>query len=256
MYRAKEAGGGRLMLFDEVTRHRALTRLHTERAMRQAIEREEFRVFFQSEVSVDDGSIVGVEALLRWEHPERGLLAPEEFISLAEETGLILPIGAWVLRESCRRAQSWQAGREAETPLVLRVNVSARQIVHDDLPALVADVLEDTGLDPAHLCLEVTESILIEDPEASIKTLAALKRLGSSQDIAIVGAVIELGHALNLSVTAERVETAEQLANLGTAGCDTAQGFLFSRPEHPDIVERLLLKGAAGAAPSAQMTAS
>jgi diguanylate cyclase (GGDEF)-like protein len=280
MYRAKEAGGGRLMLFDEVTRQRALTRLHTERALRAAIEREEFRVFFQPEVSVESGAIVGLEALVRWEHPERGLLAPDEFISLAEETGLIVPIGTLVLREACRRTQHWQAERAADQPLIVRVNVSARQLAHDDLPAVVADALQDAAMEPSHLCLEVTESVLIEDPESSIKTLAALRRLGvkiavddfgtgyssleylrrfpvdcvkidrsfvrglphSSEDVAIVNAVIELGHALSLSVTAEGVETSEQLGNLQNAGCDTAQGFLFSRPEHPDVVERLLLE--------------
>jgi diguanylate cyclase (GGDEF)-like protein len=278
MYRAKEAGGGRLMLFDEVTRQRALTRLHTETALRRAIEREEFRVYFQPEVSIETGAIVGLEALVRWEHPERGLLAPDEFISLAEETGLIVPIGTWVLRESCRRAQAWQAERVGDEPLVVRVNVSARQLSQDGVVAVVQDALEETRLDPAQLCLEVTESVLVEDPESSTGTLAALKRLGvkiavddfgtgyssleylrrfpvdcvkidrsfvrgiphSSDDVAIVNAVIDLGHALGLSVTAEGVETAEQLGRLQLNGCDTAQGFLFSRPEHPDVIARML----------------
>jgi diguanylate cyclase (GGDEF)-like protein len=279
MYRAKEAGGGRLMLFDEVTRQRALTRLHTEAALRVAIERDEFRVYFQPEVSVETGAIVGLEALVRWEHPDDGLVGPDRFIALAEETGLIVPIGTWVLNESCRLAQKWQAERAEDEPLVVRVNVSARQLAHDDLIDLVAAALERTGMDPAHLCLEVTESVLVEDPESSVKTLSALKELGvkiavddfgtgyssleylrtfpvdcvkidrsfvrgiphSSEDVAIVNAVIELGHALGLSVTAEGVETDEQLGNLQTTGCDTAQGFLFSRPEHPDVVEKLLL---------------
>jgi diguanylate cyclase len=280
MYRAKEAGGGRLMLFDEVTRQRALTRLHTERAMRVALERDEFRVYFQPEVSVETGAIVGLEALVRWEHPEDGLVGPDSFIALAEETGLIVPIGTWVLNESCRLAQRWQAERGVDAPLVVRVNVSARQLAQDDIVGIVAAALDRTGMDPSQLCLEVTESVLVEDPESSAKTLAALKRLGvkiavddfgtgyssleylrtfpvdcvkidrsfvrgiphSSEDVAIVNAVIELGHALGLSVTAEGVETSEQLGNLQTTGCDTAQGFLFSRPEHPDVVERLLLE--------------
>jgi diguanylate cyclase (GGDEF)-like protein len=278
MYRAKQAGGGRLMLFDEVTRQRALDRLHTENALRQAIEREEFRVFFQPEVSIDTGEIVGLEALLRWEHPERGLIGPSEFIALAEETGLIVPIGTWVLRESCRVAREWQRERLADRPLSVRINISARQLADEKLPAIIADVLEDTGMDPALLCLEVTESVLIEDPDASAETLAALKELGlqiavddfgtgysslehlrrfpidcvkidrsfvrglphSPDDVAIVNAVIELGHALSLSVTAEGVETADQLGRLQSAGCDTAQGFLFSHPERPDVVEGLL----------------
>jgi EAL domain-containing protein (putative c-di-GMP-specific phosphodiesterase class I) len=278
MYRAKEAGGGRLMLFDEVTRQRALTRLHTETALRRAIEREEFRVYFQPEVSVESGRIVGVEALVRWEHPERGLVGPDAFIALAEETGLIVPIGTWVLNEACTLARRWQVERLGGDPLVVRVNVSARQLAADDLVDVVAAALERSGVDPEHLCLEVTESVLVEDPDASARKLAALKAVGvkiavddfgtgyssleylrrfpvdcvkidrsfvrgiphSSEDVAIVNAVIDLGHALGLSVTAEGVETDEQLDRLQSNGCDTAQGFLFSRPEHPDVVERLL----------------
>jgi EAL domain-containing protein (putative c-di-GMP-specific phosphodiesterase class I) len=279
MYRAKQAGGGRLMLFDDVTRQRALDRLHTENALRQALEREEFRVYFQPEVSVETGTIVGVEALVRWEHPERGLVPPLDFIALAEETGLIVPIGTWVLHEACRHARRWQLARPADQPLTVRVNVSARQLAEDRLVHTVANALAETGFDAAHLCLEVTESVLIEDPEASTQTLAELKTLGvqiavddfgtgysslehlrrfpidsvkidrsfvrglpeSSEDVAIVGAVIELGHALNLSVVAEGVETTDQLGNLQNAGCDTAQGFLFSRPEHPDVIDALVL---------------
>ncbi len=294
MYRAKEAGGGRLMLFDEVTRQRALTRLHTERALRVAIEREEFRVFFQPEVSVETGSIVGLEALVRWEHPEQGLVAPDGFIALAEETGLIVPIGTWVLNEACRLAQGWQAERGIDEPLVVRVNVSARQLAQDDLVDIVAAALEATGMEPAHLCLEVTESVLVEDPEASTRKLAALKALGvklaiddfgtgyssleylrtfpvdcvkidrsfvrgiphSSEDVAIVNAVIELGHALGLSVTAEGVETTDQLGNLQTTGCDTFQGFLFSRPQHPDDVGRILLDDATASAAKAAAAAA
>jgi diguanylate cyclase len=279
MYRAKQAGGGRLMLFDDVTRQRALDRLHTEHALRQAIEREEFRVYFQPEVSVETGAIVGVEALVRWQHPDRGLLPPADFIALAEETGLIVPIGKWVLHEACGHARRWQLARADAPPLTVRVNVSARQLAGDKLVGTVAAALAETGLDAANLCLEVTESVLIEDPESSTETLVALKALGvqiavddfgtgysslehlrrfpidsvkidrsfvrglpeSSEDVAIVGAVIELGHALNLSVVAEGVETSDQLGNLQNAGCDTAQGFLFSRPEHPDVIDALVL---------------
>jgi diguanylate cyclase (GGDEF)-like protein len=278
MYRAKEAGGGRLMLFDEVTRQRALTRLHTEAALRRAIEHEEFRVYFQPEVSVDTGAIVGLEALVRWEHPERGIIGPDAFIALAEETGLIVPIGTWVLREACRLASGWQAARGAGAPLVVRVNVSARQLAQDGLIDIVADTVRRFDMEPAHLCLEVTESVLVEDPDASARKLGELKALGvkiavddfgtgyssleylrrfpvdcvkidrsfvrgiahSSEDMAIVNAVIELGHALGLSVTAEGVETDEQLSKLRRNGCDTAQGFLFSRPERPDVVDQLL----------------
>jgi EAL domain-containing protein (putative c-di-GMP-specific phosphodiesterase class I) len=286
MYRAKGAGGARVVLFDEVTRERALARLHNENAIRKAIEREEFRVFFQPEVSIDGEHIMGMEALVRWQHPERGLLGPGEFISLAEETGLIVPLGTWVLRDACRRAVVWQRSRPADQPLTLRVNVSARQLAQDSLRATVAEIIAETGIEPALLCLEVTESVLIEDPEESIRTLTELKQLGvkiaiddfgtgyssleylrrlpvdcvkvdrsfvrgvpeNEEDVAIVNAVIELGHALKLSVTAEGVETTDQFDNLRAAGCDTAQGFLFFRPEPPEEVAKLFAGAQAAAA--------
>jgi diguanylate cyclase (GGDEF)-like protein len=298
MYRAKAAGGARVVLFDEVTRERALARLHNETAIRKAIEREEFRVFFQPEVSIDGEHIAGLEALVRWEHPERGLLGPGEFISLCEETGLIIPLGTWVLRDACQRAVVWQRSRPSDQPLILRVNVSARQLAQDSLSDTVAEVIAETGIEPSELCLEVTESVLIEDPESSIKTLTRLKELGvkiaiddfgtgyssleylrrlpvdcvkvdrsfvrgvpdNEEDVAIVNAVIELGHALKLSVTAEGVETAEQLDRLQNAGCGTAQGFLFYRPEPPEVVERLFagasVSASASASPSASISAS
>jgi diguanylate cyclase len=277
MYRAKGAGGARVVLFDEVTRERALARLHNENAIRKALEREEFRVFFQPEVSIDGEQITGLEALVRWQHPERGLLGPGEFISLAEETGLIVPLGTWVLRDACRRAVVWQRSRPSEEPLLLRVNVSARQLAHESLCDTVSEIIQETGIEPATLCLEVTESVLIEDPESSIRMLTELKQLGvdiaiddfgtgyssleylrrlpvdcvkvdrsfvrglpeNEEDVAIVKTVIELGHALKLKVTAEGVETADQLGNLQSAGCDTAQGFLFFRPEPPEVVAEL-----------------
>ena len=285
MYRAKGAGGARVVLFDEVTRERALARLHNENAIRKAIERDEFRVFFQPEVSIDGEHIIGLEALVRWQHPERGLLGPGEFISLAEETGLIVPLGTWVLRDACRRAVAWQRTRPADQPLTLRVNVSARQLAQESLRETVATIIKETAIEPALLCLEVTESVLIEDPEESIRTLTELKQLGvgiaiddfgtgyssleylrrlpvdcvkvdrsfvrglpdNEEDVAIVNAVIELGHALKLKVTAEGVETTDQMDNLRSAGCDTAQGFLFFRPEPPEVVEKLFAGAQAAA---------
>ena len=161
-----------------VTRERALARLHNENAIRKAIEREEFRVFFQPEIAIDNEHIIGMEALVRWQHAERGPLGPGEFISLAEETGLIVPLGAWILRDACQRAIVWQRSRPADQPLTLRVNVSARQLAHDSLRPTVAEIIQETGIEPATLCLEVTESVLIEDPEESIRTLTELKKLG------------------------------------------------------------------------------
>ncbi len=285
MYRAKGAGGARVVLFDEVTRERALARMHNENAIRKAIEREEFRVFFQPEVSFDGEHIIGMEALVRWQHPERGLLGPGEFIALAEETGLIVPLGTWVLRDACRRVIPWQRSRPADQPLTVRVNVSARQLAQPSLRDTVAEIIGETGIEPSLLCLEVTESVLIEDPEESIRTLSELKQLGvkiaiddfgtgyssleylrrmpvdcvkvdrsfvrgvpdNEEDVAIVNAVIELGHALKLSVTAEGVETREQFGNLQAAGCDTAQGFLFFRPEPPEEIAKLFAGARAAA---------
>ncbi len=143
MYRAKESGGGRLELFDELTRQRAVARLQTENALRLAIEREELRVYFQPEVSIETAEIVGVEALVRWEHPERGLLGPGEFISLAEETGLIVPLGTWVMRESCRRARAWHDAGIVADDFSMRVNVSARQLASERLPGTVRQILAD-----------------------------------------------------------------------------------------------------------------
>ena len=148
MYRAKGAGGARVVLFDEVTRERALARLHNENAIRKAIDREEFRVFFQPEVSIDGDRITGLEALVRWQHPDRGLLGPGEFISLAEETGLIVPLGTWVLRDACKRAVVWQRSRSSEQPLMLRVNVSARQLVQESFRQIVSRIIKETGIDP------------------------------------------------------------------------------------------------------------
>jgi diguanylate cyclase (GGDEF)-like protein len=275
MYRAKAQGGARYAIFDELTHELALRRLEDEQALRRAIERDELRVFFQPEVSLSTTEVVGMEALVRWEHPDRGLLGPGEFVALAEETGLIVPIGAWVLREACRHMQRWQAVRAPDERLTLSVNVSARQLADPALPATVAEILAETGLEACRLCLEVTETVLIEDLESSRATLCALKRLSvqiaiddfgtgysslehlrrfpvdsvkidrsfvagvthSSEDDAIVSAVIGLAHALGLSVTAEGVETVEQLAALRARDCDTAQGFLFGRPGPPELVE-------------------
>ena len=281
MYSAKSSGKGTSAVFQPSLHEAVVQRLRLEADLRRAIERREFVVEYQPIMRLRTREIVGVEALVRWEHPERGLVGPADFIALAEETGLIVPIGAWVLREACRHGRRWQLEREGEGEerLTVAVNVSARQLAEPAFVDAVASALSETGMDPAGLCLEVTESVLIEDPDSSTDTLAALKALGvrvavddfgtgysslehlrrfpidsvkidrsfvrglphSSEDVAIVGAVIELGHALNLSVVAEGVETADQLGNLQSAGCDTAQGFLFSRPEHPDVVDALVL---------------
>jgi EAL domain-containing protein (putative c-di-GMP-specific phosphodiesterase class I) len=242
-------------------RTQALRRLELENALRRAVERDELRLHLQPEIAVESGAIVGFEALVRWEHPERGLLGPGDFVSLAEETGLIGAIGAWVLRQACVLAASW-----ATPGLLISVNVSARQLAGGDFTDLVATVLADTGLAPDMLCLELTESAVIES--GAMATLEGLKRLGvrlaiddfgtgwsslghlrrfpidivkldrsfvsglghEPQDASIAAAIISLAHALGLSTVAEGIETGEQLAVLAALGCDLGQGYLFARP--------------------------
>ena len=271
MYRAKERGKGRYEIFDEAMRADAMARLETESALRRALERAELRLHYQPEIDLGTGEISGFEALLRWEHPVRGLLGPSAFMPLAEETGLIVGIGEWVLREACAEARRWPE------PLTLSVNLSARQLAQQDLVAMVRRALAETGMDPARLCLEITESAVMESGTATTAQLRALKSLGvclaiddfgtgfsslahlrrfpvdvlkidgtfvaglgrEPQDASIVAAVISLAHALDLETVAEGVETDEQLEILKELGCDLAQGYLFARPAPPEEARRL-----------------
>jgi diguanylate cyclase (GGDEF)-like protein/PAS domain S-box-containing protein len=268
MYRAKAHGGNRRELFDQAMRARARRRLALHSSMYRAIERDEFRVFYQPNVALESGEVEGVEALVRWQHPTRGLLEPKEFIALAEETGLIVPIGTYVLREACRQAQRWRCAGPGGAPLTMNINLSARQFARPSLPGLVAEVLADTGVDPASIWFEITESVLMEDAESTTAALAQLKALGVSlaiddfgtgysslaylkrfpvdkvkvdrafvdgllgdpEDAAIVAAVVNLAHNLDLRAVAEGVETAEQAARLRDLGCDVGQGFYFGAP--------------------------
>ena len=261
MYRAKELGKARYELFDTAMRAQAMHRLELENALRRAVERDELRLHLQPEICVDSGVTIGFEALVRWQHPERGLLGPGEFVPLAEETGLIGPLGEWVLRHACAIAASWDA-----PDLGISVNVSARQLATGDFVALVADVLAETGLAPSLLCLELTESAVIES--GAMTTLEGLKGLGvqlaiddfgtgwsslghlrrfpidvvkldrsfvsglgrEPQDASIAAAIISLAHALGLSTVAEGIETGEQLSVLAALGCDVGQGYLFAAP--------------------------
>jgi diguanylate cyclase (GGDEF)-like protein/PAS domain S-box-containing protein len=262
MYRAKERGKGRYEIFDEAMRADAVARLETESALRRALERGELRLHYQPEVDLASGAIAGFEALIRWEHPTRGLLAPSQFIPLAEETGLIVGIGEWVLHEACRTAVAWPQ------PLTLSVNLSARQLAQPDLVASVRRALSETGIDPANLCLEITESAVMAAGAATTAQLRALKSLGvrlaiddfgtgfsslvhlrrfpvdmlkidgtfvaglgdEPQDASIAAAVISLAHALGLTTVAEGVETEQQAGILRQLGCDLGQGHLFARP--------------------------
>ncbi len=281
MYQGKKTGKARYELFEPPMAARALELLELEADLRRALERDELRLHYQPKVELGTGRIVGVEALLRWEHPERGLVSPLEFIGLAEETGLILPIGRWVLREACRQAREWQEQHPLKPSLEMCVNVSARQFEHRELVGEVAQTLEETALDPGTLVLEITESAVMEDAESNIVRLHELKDLGvrlaiddfgtgysslsylhrfpvdtlkidrsfvdglgeESEDTAIVRAVIALAHSLRLDVIAEGVETAEQVKRLQALGCRMGQGYLFSRPLPSEKVAAALAGG-------------
>ena len=267
MYRVKHRGGRSYEIFDEAMRAHAESQLWMENALHRAIEGDELRLVYQPIVELATGEIVGAEALVRWEHPERGLLTPDTFIPIAEDTGLIVPIGEWVLMEACRQALHWQQRVTTGLPLRISVNLSARQFAHGDLARTVGETLQAVGIDPSVLILEVTESAVMEDTEMASRVLRQLKTLGVSLAIddfgtgysslaylqrfpvdilkidrsfvgalhtpegrAIVEASITLAHALGLSGVAEGVETMEQAACLRTLRCETAQGYLFARP--------------------------
>ena len=272
LYRAKTLGRSRYEVFDATMRARAVERMQIESGLRRAVERGELVLALQPIVALSDGGLRGFEALLRWRHPERGLLAPGEFIEVAEETNLIQPIGRWVLHEACRHAASWNAARPDGPPLRVAVNLSTRQLAQPEFPDVVQAVLEEYGLDRGQLVLEMTESILIDEAGPSSATLETLARRGVPLALddfgtgysslgylrrfplavlkldraflaglgtdpvaaAIVGAVAGMGQALDLDVVAEGVETAEQAATLASLGCPFAQGFHFARPLTPE----------------------
>jgi diguanylate cyclase (GGDEF)-like protein len=276
MYRAKAAGRDRYEIFDAEMRTRAQEHLETAGALRHAIGRREFVVFYQPEVNLTTGDVIGVEALVRWQHPQRGCVAPGEFIPLAEETGLIVPLGAFVLEEACRQVAGWRRRSPSPLMLSLAVNLSARQLLAPDLSNIVRDALATSGLTPSSLCLEITESVLLDDAQASAKVLEALKAIGvriavddfgtgyssliylkrfpvdvlkidksfidglvdDRQDRAIVSSVVDLARAFGLTTIGEGVETAEQLALLRALGCEAAQGHLWSPALPPDELER------------------
>ena len=267
MYRAKEQGRARCEFFDQTMRTEAAERLELQTALHWAVERDEMRVYYQPVVDVATEHPVGVEALVRWAHPEKGIVAPASFIPLAEEGGLIIPIGASVLRQSAQDYGRWQAAGAGER-FTLGINLSAHQLRHPGLVELVHATLQEHAIDPRSLVLELTESVLMEDIDRHTATLLRLRELGvrlaiddfgtgyssltylrqfpvdivkidrsfvaglgvDTRDTTIVRSVIELAHALGLQVVAEGIERPEQLHALRTLGCDLAQGFLFLPP--------------------------
>jgi len=267
MYRAKDAGRNNFQFYAHEMNSRALDRLKLESGLRRALDRNEFVVHYQPQMDIASGRIVGAEALLRWEPPGQAMVFPGDFISIAEEAGLIVPIGEWVLRTACTQKKAWHDAGIA-FPLKVSVNLSARQFKHQDIVKLVSCVLEQTGCQPEWLELEITESVVMENPESAAQTLHRLSDMGvhlsiddfgtgysslsylkrfpinslkidrsfvrdittDADDAAIAKAVIALAHSLKMRVIAEGVETAEQLAFLREQQCDEMQGYLLSRP--------------------------
>lgn len=267
--------GQRRGLTDGVAGRRA--QLEAERALRHALEHQELRLYYQPKLSFESNRMTGAEALVRWEAPGRGLVHPLEFIPLAEATGLIIPIGTWVIEQACRQAAEWDRRFRRQPALVMSVNLSAHQF-GPSLIDVVAAALAHAGTDPNQLCLEVTESVLIGDPDAAVATLSGLAKLGvklsiddfgtgysslshlkrfpfhelkidkcfvdglgeGTKDTAIVAATVAMAHALGLSVVAEGVETHDQFERLRVLGCQEAQGYLISRPQPSAIATQLL----------------
>jgi diguanylate cyclase (GGDEF)-like protein/PAS domain S-box-containing protein len=267
MYRAKERGRAQCELFDDTMRNRVLGRLRMENALRGVIDRNELRVSYQPIVSLEDGSVTGLEALMRWHHEGLGPVSPIEFIPIAEDTGFIVTLGAWMLEEVCRQAVRWDE-ELGTAPPTISVNLSPRQVAHAELVPTVARVLDTYRVPASRLALEITENVLISEAESPWNTLQALKRLGvtlmlddfgtgysslsylkrfpvdvlkidrtfvdglgvEAEDSAIVKAVVGMAQALELGVVAEGVETERQAAALRELGCDRAQGFFFGRP--------------------------
>ena len=281
LYQAKTQGRARYVIFNSAMRERAMQLLQVETELRLALERGELRLYYQPIVSLQHGRITGFEALLRWQHPERGLVTAGDFLPVAEETEIILPISEWILREVCRQLHAWQKEFPVDPPISVSVNLTSKYLAKADLVEEVVQRIEEYGIDPRCLRLEITESQIMEDPKAISKTLIELsnygvqvyiddfgtgysslsylsnfrvqalkidysfisKLNGNDRDSAIVRAVVGLGLNLGLDVVAEGVETPDQLDFLRTVRCQYAQGYYFCRPVDKDSAARLLTDG-------------
>lgn len=278
MYKAKSLGRSRFEVFDAGMRAQAVARLELESDLRRAVDNQEFVLYYQPKVNLKTNQIVGVEALLRWLHPVRGLVMPDQFIPVAEETGLIVPMGLWVLREACTAMQRWHAEFPANPPLEISVNVSVRQFREPDLRKQITGILAETRLDPATLQLEITESVLMDDFDAVADLLGELKALGVGLKIDDFGTgyaslkclnrlpfdvlkidrsfvvnmsdnngtgetirtILQLAENLGMEVVAEGIERQEQLVQLRSLDCDYGQGFYFSPPLEHDALGDLI----------------
>jgi diguanylate cyclase (GGDEF)-like protein len=279
MYRAKDAGRDRIQLFEDGLRAASIDRFRSEAMLRHALDHDGLRLHYQPLVDLRTGGLAGAEALVRLEHPERGLIPPAEFIPVAEETGLVVPLGAWVVAEAAGQAAAWQALQPVGAPpLTVSINLSGRQLKTPGFAVEMGAAIGRSGADPSHLCFEVTENTLLDAGGGSVTTLQALKDLGvrlaiddfgtghssltwlrrlpadflkvdktfvaglgtDPGDTAIVRAVLDLGQALGLITVAEGVETPEQLAALRELGCDWAQGYHLAHPGPAETLTRLL----------------
>ncbi|MEW6130433.1 MAG: EAL domain-containing protein [Acidobacteriota bacterium] len=268
MYHAKSSGKARYATFDREMHTRVLRRLQLETDLRHAVERGDFFVVYQPIVSLKTAQLIGFEALVRWQHPERGLISPAEFIPLAEETGYILPIGQWVLEQTCQQMRKWQTQAEGKLPLTVSVNISGKQLAQENIAEQVEQILKQSGVDPRQIKLEITESVVMENIESATQTLNQLRALGlqlsiddfgtgysslsylyrlpvdtlkidrsfviqmmkSSDNAEIVRTIVSLAKTLGMSIIAEGVETPEQLEHLQKLECDNGQGYLFAKP--------------------------
>ena len=275
MYYAKESGRNNYRFFEPGMNARAVQRQTVEAGLRRALAEQEFVLHYQPKINLESGAVVGVEALIRWQHPELGLLSPADFVSIAEDCGLILPIGRWVLREACRQAQAWLL--EGLPPITVAVNTSALEFRAKDFLFALRTILAETGLEPRNLELELTESVLMRDAESADSVLHALAKMGvklaiddfgtgcsslsylqrfpinalkidqsfvkqmsgNPDDSTIVNAVISMGKSLKLRVIAEGVETPEQASLLRAQRCDEGQGYFFCRPMPPETLTPL-----------------
>ncbi|WP_426174196.1 putative bifunctional diguanylate cyclase/phosphodiesterase [Massilia sp. TWR1-2-2] len=286
MYHAKNCGKNNAKLYSSSLTMQIMSHVKLEVGLRKALKNEELYLLYQPQIEVRSGDIVGVEALVRWRHPERGIISPTEFIPLAEETGLIVPIGEWVLRTACNQARAWQ--RVAKRPLRMAVNLSAKQFKDENLTQIVVSALHDTGLDPRLLELELTEGTLMDDARATMATLEQLRGIGvhlsiddfgtgyssmnylkrfdvralkidksfisglpqDSENAAITRAIIAMAHGLKMVVVAEGVETDAQLGLLQEYGCDLVQGFFLGHPSPHEAITQMLLQPCPEPAPT------
>jgi diguanylate cyclase len=278
LYQSKASGNGRLAVFDQGMHASAVARWRMENELRRALDRSELRLLYQPIMSLETGEVRELEALVRWQHPERGLITPDAFVPLAEETGLIVPLGYWVLREACADLRRWQAKAPSIQDMAIGVNVSAKQFAQSDIVEEISQILKSTGVEPRQLKLEITESAIMEDGGTTLAGLARLRELdlqfrlddfgtgysslsylhrmpidalkidrsfvnamtSDPMSGSIVRAVVALAHTLGMHVVAEGIETKDQLDQLRAMQCDCGQGFYLSVPLHPDQVLELL----------------